>query len=238
MPRIARGLDDGLIYHVINRGNNRQVIFHKEADYACFVSLLQESLKRYAVEIFSYCLMPNHFHMVVRPSHGKFLSQWMQWLMTSHVRRYHREYGGSGHIWQGRFKSFVIQEDGHLLMVLRYIERNPVRANLARSARDWPWSSHHEASAVQVVQCIIAPCPIERPANWTSYVDEPQNEAEVERIRQCIKRQSPFGQQRWTQNLAKTLGLETTLRSRGRPRKKEGKLIKSSLSPFPHALRS
>ena len=77
--------------------------------------------------------------MVIRPNQAEELSKWMQWLMTSHVRRYHRHYGTSGHIWQGRFKSFIVQEDIHLLMVLRYVEGNPVRAGLVNSAKEWLW---------------------------------------------------------------------------------------------------
>lgn len=111
MPRIERGLADNSIYHVINRGNGRQEIFHKDKDYEAFINVIKEAKGRYPVRVFGYCLMPNHLHMVVMPEHGKELSRWMQWVMTCHVRRYHRHYGSSGHVWQGRFKNFMIQED-------------------------------------------------------------------------------------------------------------------------------
>jgi len=82
------------------------------------------------MRVLAYCLMPNHFHLALWPQADGDLSRWMQWVLTAHVRRYHRHYGSSGHVWQGRFKAFPIQADGHLLTVLRYIERNPVRAGL------------------------------------------------------------------------------------------------------------
>ena len=144
MPRIERGLTDNIIYHVINRGNGRQEVFHKDKDYEAFMKLLKEAKDRYTVKLYGYCLMPNHYHMAVKPEKGEELSKWMQWLMTSHVRRYHRHYGSSGHVWQGRYKSFMIQEDSHLQMAMRYIEGNAVRAKLVQSATEWRWSSHEE----------------------------------------------------------------------------------------------
>ena len=111
MPRVVRGLADKFIYHLTNRGNGRQEVFHKDKDYEAFIEIMKETKARHPVKIFAYCLMPNHFHRVLMPEPGDELSRWMQWLMTSHVRRYHRNYGSSGPIWQGRFKSFIIQRD-------------------------------------------------------------------------------------------------------------------------------
>ncbi len=87
--------------------------------------------------------MPNHFHLVLWPYEDGDLSNWMQWLLTTHVRRYHRMYGTSGHVWQGRFKAFPIQQDEHLFVVMRYVERNALSAQLVTSAEDWRWSSVH-----------------------------------------------------------------------------------------------
>jgi len=100
MPRIARGLVDGFIYHLLNRGNGRQAIFHSAKDHEAFINLMEKAKERYLVKIFAYCLMPNHFHMGLMPNRAEDLSRWLQWLMTSHVRRYHRHYGSSGHVWQ------------------------------------------------------------------------------------------------------------------------------------------
>ncbi|MFH1624527.1 MAG: transposase, partial [Pseudomonadota bacterium] len=98
MPRIARGLAGGFVYHIINRGNGRQKVFHEDEDYQAFVDLMVEARNRYSIKTLAYCLMPNHFHMVLMPLRAEELSRYMQWLMTSHVRRYHRHYGTSGHV--------------------------------------------------------------------------------------------------------------------------------------------
>jgi len=221
MPRVNRGLSDGLIYHVLNRGNRREKVFHKDKDYWTFLELIKEAKKHYPIDIFAYCLMPNHFHIVVRPCQANYLSKWMQWLMTSHVRRYHRHYKTTGHIWQGRFKSFVIQKDEHLLTVLRYVERNPVRARLVFSARDWLWSSHKERTGKELEK-IVDNLPINLPADWSKYIDEPLTEKELEGLRQSVNRRSPFGNVKWQKNISQKLGLEHTLRPRGRPRKEIG----------------
>lgn len=229
MPRVERGLADRLIYHVLNRGNGRQEIFHKDRDYEAFINLMRQAKERYSVKIFAYCLMPNHFHMVLMPDKGEELSKWMQWLMTSHVRRYHRHYGSSGHIWQGRFKSFIIQRDEHLLMVLRYVEGNPVRAGLVESAKGWLWSSHNvrvvregrSLSSKETVSLghLIDDLPIEIPEAWDKYVDELLTDKELERLKQSVNRQTPYGQTEWQIKITQELGLESTLRPMGRPRK-------------------
>ena len=218
MPRIARGLVDGFVYHVLNRGNGGQEVFQKDQDYAAFIDLMKEAKARYAVKMFAYCLMPKHFHMVVVPVQAEELNKSMQWLMTSHVRRYHRHYGTSGHIWQGRFKSFIIQEDNHLLTVLRYVEGNPVRAGLVNSAKDWLWSSHREAIG-EGARLLIDEIPIDLPRDWGGYVDEPLTQKDLQRLHQSVNRQSPYGALMWQIQVSKKLGLESTLRPRGRPKK-------------------
>lgn len=219
MPRIARGLADGFIYHVLNRGNGKQEVFHKNQDYKAFVELMEEAKSRYSIKIFAYCLMPNHFHMMIMPIQAEELSRCMQWLMTSHVRRYHTHYGTSGHVWQGRFKSFIIQEDGHLLTVLRYVEGNPVRANLVKSAKDWMWSSFR-GLIDKSFRLFLDKFPMELPRDWNLYVDEPLTAKELMELSESINRGSPHGTSMWQMKVSKELGLESTLRPRGRPRKK------------------
>ncbi|HAJ56426.1 MAG TPA: transposase [Candidatus Omnitrophica bacterium] len=216
MPRIARGLVDNFIYHILNRGNNKNKIFHKQQDYQAFLNLMIEAKKQYPIKIFAYCLMPNHFHLVVMPNKAEDLSKWMQWLMTSHVRRYHKHYGTTGHIWQGRFKSFIIQNDAHLITVLRYAEANPVRSKLVKSAEGWRWSSHGEMLG-ENKRRLINKAPIELPDNWNKYVNYGAEE-NLEKIRQSIKRQSPYGDTEWQSAICKQLGLESTVRSIGRPK--------------------
>ena len=141
MPRTARASLGNWCYHVLNRGNGRAEVFHKPEDYAAFIDLFAPACERIPMRILGWCLMPNHFHLVLWPRKDGDLGRWMQWLLTSHVRRYHKHYRSSGHVWQGRFKAFPIQQDEHFLTVLRYAERNALRAGLAPSAHDWPWGS-------------------------------------------------------------------------------------------------
>jgi putative transposase len=121
MPRTARACQGGYTYHVLNRRNARAEVFHKEDDYQAFLEVMAEASLRVPMRVLAYCLMPNHFHVALWPAHDGDLSRWMHWLLTTHTRRYQRHCGSSGHIWHGRFKAFPIQDDDHLLVVLRYI---------------------------------------------------------------------------------------------------------------------
>lgn len=218
MPRPLRSSKGGICYHVINRGNGRAQVFHKPSDYDAFVGLIADACERLPMRVLAYCVMPNHFHFVVQPIDDGDLSVWMQWLTTAHVRRYHCHYDSSGHVWQGRFKSLPIQSDEHLTIVLRYVERNPLRAGLVGRSQSWQWSSlrwwrRRDRPA------FLQPGPLERPRDWVSRVNAPQTPREVEALRTCIQRGAPFGTHDWKRRIARRLGLECTLRSRGRPRK-------------------
>lgn len=214
MPRIARALIDHCFYHLINRGNGRQQIFHKDVDYQAFIDLLLPARGEYGVKVLAWCLMPNHFHLLVQPSEAAQLNRWMQRLMTTHVRRYHKHYGTSGHVWQGRYKSFIVQDDEHLLTVARYIEANPVRARLTPTAADWQWSSHRTRNAeTEGSRPDALPMPL--PADWSAFVDSPLTDAEIEKIRNSVNRQAPFGSDSWRDKLCVTMGLESTIRQRG-----------------------
>jgi putative transposase len=218
MARIKRCLAEGLTYHVINRGNGKQRVFHKNKDYNAFFRLMKEAKKRYPLNIYAYCLMPNHFHLVLMPDQPHHLSKWMHWLMTIHARRYHYFYNTSGHIWQSRFKSFIIQNDEHLITVLRYVEANPVRGKLALSSKDWLWSSHRERIGKESGKILDA-LPIKLPSNWNEYVDKQLTCANLENLRQSVNRQAPFGDIEWQKKTSHQLGLEQTLKPRGRPKK-------------------
>jgi len=209
VPRIPRGQQGGFAYHVINRGNARATVFRKAQDYEAFLSLLGEAKRRHGVKIFGFCLMPNHFHLVVEPTHGNGLSQFMQWLLTSHVRRYHKHYVSSGHVWQGRFKSFPVQRDEHLITVLRYVLQNPVRAGLASTAEEWFWSSLRRPQ-------LVDRCPVDD-EQLGKLVEEDQ----LASVRECLNRQRPFGRKDWQEQIAMAFGLASTLHPRGRPRAKK-----------------
>ena len=214
MPRTARASVGEMCYHVINRGNARQEVFRKDEDYKAFIKLFNDACGRIAMRMLGYCVMPNHFHLVLWPHSDGDLGKWMQWLLTAHVRRYHHHYKSSGHVWQGRFKAFPIERDDHLLTVLRYVERNPLRAGLVERAQDWPWSSLSRS---------LCPLPVSRPLNWIDWVNQPQTEAELEQLRRSVNRGTPYGSADWVQRIASALGLEASLRPQGRPKKQAEK---------------
>jgi REP-associated tyrosine transposase len=219
MPRTARASVGGICYHVLNRGNGRRQVFRKEGDYAAFERAMAHACIEVPMRVLGWCLMPNHFHLVVWPESDGDLSRWMHWLLNTHVRRYHRHYHDSGHIWQGRFKAFPIEQDAHLLTVLRYGERNPVRAQLVRSAEEWLWSSARCWQDGNERPPYLLAGPVRRPKNWLEWVNEPLSAGELEALRRSVNRSTPFGSASWTVNTAEQLGLESTLRPRGRPRK-------------------
>jgi len=109
MPRASRAAAGGFCYHVLNRGNARAEVSHKDGDYNAFIKSIAEASLRNPMRVLAYCLMPNHFHLALWPAKDGDLSPWMHWLLTTHVRRYQRHYHSSGHIWQGRFKAFPVQ---------------------------------------------------------------------------------------------------------------------------------
>jgi len=219
MPRPLRQTARGFCYHVLNRGNGWTDVFHKAEDYQALVRLMQEACERLPMRILGYCLMPNHFHLVLWPNEDGVVSLWMQWLMSSHVRRYHRRYHGSGHVWQGRFKSFPVQSDEHLLTVLRYVERNPLRRDLVQRAEAWEWGSLWWWRRRDESPAFLTECPVARPDDWVDRVNRPETEAELTALRGCLTRGKPYGSQTWQPRTGRRLGLESTLRPRGRPRK-------------------
>jgi putative transposase len=159
--------------------------------------------------------MPNPFQLALWPYSDGDLGKWMKWLLTAQVRRYHRHYKTSGHIWQGRFKVFSIEQDDPLLRVLRYIERNPLRAGLVQRAEEWPWSSLEREVTQQMN--MVHPWPVARPGNWVSWLNQPQRDAELEELRHSVNRGTPYGSPDWVLRTAMQLGLEGSLRPRGRP---------------------
>lgn len=220
MPRTARASAGNICYHVLNRGNARQRVFHKDGDYGAFLKLLDEGNRRFDMRLIGFCLMPNHFHLVVWPRGDGDLSRYMHWLLTAHVRRYHRHYESSGHVWQGRFKAFPIQSDDHLFTVLRYVEQNPVRAKTlpVRIAQDWPWSSAGQPPN-EFCRISVHQPPVPKPEPWLDWVNRPSSASEIDSTRECIKRGRPLGDIQWQKEMATQLGLESSLRPRGRPPK-------------------
>ena len=222
MPRHARHAPGGLIYHVLNRGAGRQELFDDAGDYAAFLRALAEVLRHEPIRVLGFCLMGNHWHLVLWPEHDGQLARFMQRLTITHVRRWveHRGRVGWGSVYQGRYKSFAVQEDAHLLTVLRYVERNPLRAGLVRRAERWRWSSlgqRHAGADPQVPLIPIEPWPVPRRRDWVEWVNRAQTHGEELALQRCLLHDRPFGSEAWTKKTEKRLGLGP-LRARGRPK--------------------
>ena len=221
MARRRRSAAGGVIYHVLNRGNCRMDLFEKEGDFAAFIKLLEEGRQRTNMRILGYCLMSNHWHLVLWPRHESDLSRFVQWVSTTHVRRWrnHRGNDGEGHLYQGRFKSFPIQDDRHLLTALRYVEANPLRARMVSRAAAWGWSSLGGAAGADGVRVSLSPSPAPKPKNWVEIVNEKLPPQTLEQLKTCIVRGQPFGQAEWVKKIAAKLGLQSSLRNPWRPSK-------------------
>ncbi len=222
MPRRARAIVGGYIYHVLNRSNGRLTLFSKDADYDAFLRVLDEAHRRLPLRILAYCVMPNHWHFLVSPDEGRGrdVSEFFRWLTVTHTQRWHAHHGtaGNGHLYQGRFKSFPIEADDHFYTVARYVERNALRAKLAERAEHWRFGSlWHRLHCRGADHPLLADWPLPCPANWVDWVNEPQTEAEVAAVRRSIQRSRPFGSDAWTTEKAREMGLEWTIRPRGRP---------------------
>jgi putative transposase len=170
------------------------------------------------MSVLAYCLMPNHFHFVLMPKSDGDMSRWMHRLLTTHVRRYHRMHGTTGRIWQGRYKSFPVQREEYLYAVLRYVERNPLRARLVEKAEDWAWSSLRWWSRRKRPPFLVDDV-VEKPGDWLWFVNQPQTQAELREIRRSVNKGTPFGPDSWRERVVRNYRLQGALRGVGRPRK-------------------
>jgi putative transposase len=211
-----------MIFHVLNRGVGRMRLFLRDADFEAFERILAKTLQTRPMRILAYCLMSNHWHLLVWPERDGDLGAFMQKLTITHARNWqeHRRRVGYGHLYQGRYKSFPVEDDEHYYQVARYVERNALRAGLVRRAEDWRWCSlwRRLHSSTEDGQ-FLSDWPLPLPRSWTHYVNQPQTEAELEAIRRSVIRGQPYGGDRWIRATARRLGLESTFRPRGRPRR-------------------
>jgi putative transposase len=231
MPRPLRPVADGLLYHAINRGNNRARVFFAAADYRAFLEALAKTQQRYPFVLYGYCLMPNHFHLLLAPEPGVSISRVLQSLTVAHTWHYHRRRGAVGHVWQGRFKSPVVQDDDHALVVLRYIEANPLRAGLITDLADYPWSSYG-VHGLGRDDALVGPLPVweglrrdaeKRQAYWRKWVHTPLTQKELAGVRGSLLSGRPYGEPSWAEGKAAQLGIPASPRPRGRPRKDQEK---------------
>ena len=213
-----------MIYHALNRANGRLALFEDDGDYAAFVRVLAEAVARDTMRLLAYCVMPNHFHLVLWPRGDRDLSRFMRWLTLTHTQRWHahRHSAGSGHVYQGRFKSFPVEGDEHLATLCRYVERNALRARLVARAEEWRWGSLRQWCTRPTAGTDwpeLSAWPIRRPPGWVERVNAALSPAEEEAVGRSMQRGQPFGGVGWQAETATRLGLELTFRPRGRPKR-------------------
>jgi putative transposase len=221
MPRMNRVAVGGVIYHVINRSNGRVKIFHADADYQHFEALLLEGIELIDMPLLAYCIMPNHWHLVLHPKNDGDMSEFMRWVTTTHVRqrRVMTKSVGEGHLYQGAYKSFPVQEDKYLHDLIRYVEQNPLRAKLVGKAEDWQWSSLYRRLRNNTEdKKFLSPLPTELPANYHTSVNTLLNANSLDTIRHSIGKGTPYGSLEWVEGMVKEHKMESTVRAPGRPR--------------------
>jgi len=222
MPRTRRVDVANIPYHIINRANARMEIFNENRDYILFEKVSQEAKDKFDMRILSYCIMPNHWHLVLYPKKDKDIQLFMRWLSMTHTQRWHSHHRtiGSGHLYQGRYKSFLIQEDPYLLRVFKYIEANPLRANLVQKAQDWQWSSlWRRIKGNNKQKKLLDEWPIDYPGDYLNLVNSLENKEELRVLRNSVNKGKPYGSDSWTNIIIDKFNLGPTLRGVGRPKK-------------------
>ena len=216
MGRPLRAASADIAYHVLNRANARQRLFDDDGDYAAFERVLAQACERVAMRLLAYCIMPNHWHLVVWPRRDGDLSRFMNWLTLTHTQRWHqhRHSVGEGHVYQGRFKSFPVETSEYFLTVCRYVERNPMRAGLVARAEHWRWSSAGTRGVVPLHEW-----PMARPVDWLDRVNEGEATEQLSAIRKSVTKGQPYGSEPWVERMVRQWNLGATLRARGRPKK-------------------
>lgn len=203
MARTRRLTTSNVVHHVVNRGNRKRVIFHKRGDYLAFIKVLAEACSKFRMRLLAFCVMNNHWHLVVWPDENVSLSAFMHWLTSTHVRRYHKHYDltGTGHLYQDRYRNRICLDDEGVVGVMRYVESNALAARLVKRAEDWRWSSLRirvDGDAGRM----LSDGPVSLPESWTAYVNATTPEERMEALEAC-----------------KT---KPTKETRGRPKKKDG----------------
>ncbi|TAK19180.1 MAG: hypothetical protein EPO35_00490 [Acidobacteria bacterium] len=209
----------GYVFHVINRGVRRMTLFSDAGDYLAWLRTFAEAQTRVPIDVFAYCLMPNHFHLVIRPRRDGDLAEFMRLGTVTHSKRWHESRGsrGTGAVYQGRYRAFPVASERYFLNVCRYVEANALRAALVEHAEIWPWSS----LAARCSNCHLlglAEWPIPRPSDWGDRVNQAPPATELGALRLSVRRSRPFGPEVWARSTAASLGIPV-LRSPGRPRK-------------------
>ncbi len=221
MPRSARVDVGGEIYHVINRANGRFQIFNTDEDYHLFEQLLLETKELFDMRILAHELMPNHWHVVLHPRNDGDLGAFMHRLSNAHTRKVHARTNtnGSGHLYQGRYKSFLVDSENYLLTVIKYVERNAVRAQLVHLCEDWRWgSTWRRVYGTAEEKKFLDELPTDLPDNYIKWINTADREEDLKTIRTSVNKSVPYGKEQWVEKMVLKHHLESTLRSPGRPK--------------------
>ena len=196
MARKPRKLPGHHPLHICNRSAGQLTIFQSIADYVRFETCLKEMISNFPLRLFAFCIMPNHYHLLVEGETGPAVIKGLHWLGTTHAVRLRRDTSsiGRGAVYQNRFRAYPIQRNGAFYRVAHYIERNPVDANLCRSPDDWLWSS---AKPEKSQDLNLAEWPISKPKNWMETIRKPLDEIVRDEIRCHETLQHPLGDPDW-----------------------------------------
>ncbi|MCK9351718.1 MAG: transposase [Candidatus Paceibacterota bacterium] len=223
MPRNARTDVGGEIYHVINRANGRMVIFNTPEDYLLFENLLFDTKELTGMRILAYTIMPNHWHFILHPQKDGDLGIFMHRLSNAHTRKVHAltNTNGTGHLYQGRYKSFLVDSDSYFLTLLKYVERNPVRSKTVEHCEDWQWgSAWRRINGSKAEKKLIDPPIVELPHGYKKWINTPDKEDDLAVIRTSVNKSVPFGRDKWVDQMVTKFHLESTQKKQGRPKKR------------------
>ena len=206
MPRPDRIVVPDLPHHVTHRGNHRELIFRETEDYRTYLRLLRKAIERYDLRLWSYALMPNHVHLVVVPEREESLGRAIQWAHGKYVEFFNCRYDTVGHLWQGRFRSSVMDEY-HLFNGVRYVERNPVRAGLVRRAEEYPWSSAAARCGLRSDTLISDDLPfLGEIKDWSGWLSGVESQEELRKIRECTERCYPLASEDFVRQIEQQSG--------------------------------
>jgi len=221
MPRIGRVVAVNFPHHVTQRGNYQQRVFATEGDYRQYLSWLEEYSRKARLEIWAYCLMPNHVHLVVLRREHDSMAKTFIILHTRYSKYFNQKQQHKGHLWQSRFYSCVLDER-HLYAAVRYVENNPVRAGLVSHAEYYQWSSAPAHVGRTSTKLLSADCPlIHNITNWTEFLSEQENKKVLENLRNNIISGRPSGDEEFIERIENIIGRSLKVRPRGRPKKED-----------------
>ncbi len=227
MARLARVIASGFPHHVIQRGNRRQQTFFSNADYRAYLELLARHCKAHRVRVWGWCLMPNHVHLILVPRDAEGLRLAVGKTHRHYTRRVNFREGWRGHLWQGRFASYPM-DDAHLWQAARYVDLNPVRARLARRPENWPWSSARGRIRGSADPLLSDDCPmlqareVQDVGDWADYLAVGLSDEIQDKFQRHERTGRPLGSADFVERLGKTLGRDLTRKKPG-PKPKRGK---------------